>query len=412
MNRLDEDLWMKKMRSSLEEYSESPPAGGWDRLQDELLITPSVEKRIYSYRTWTSVAAVLILAISAVSFYFLNSPVADEIRNTSVSSLVTDPDVMPVIREPEAVLAVTTKPVINKMPVRLADRPVHRAIDNEAVTDEINPVPEENVSSKETENDKEIVEEIEENIEPKETRQVVKPSSREKLHLPVDDDRREEKRKKGWSVGLSVNSSSVSSSSSSSPLGNIQNQFIDVDMDVAQNGAIVNLPKESVVFFSNGLPYYKRLSEDDYSHSQPITFGLSVRKGLSHHLSLETGLTYTLLNSKVKSLDKKQQLHYVGIPLRVNWDFIHTKNFTVYVGAGGAAEKCVYGKYDGEKQSVKELQFSLNGAVGAQYNLSRQVGLYLEPGVSYYFDDGSGVQTIRKETPFNFNFQAGIRFSY
>ena len=34
------------------------------------------------------------------------------------------------------------------------------------------------------------------------------------------------------------------------------------------------------------------------------------------------------------------------------------------------------------------------------------------PGVAYYFDDGSDIQTIRKENPFNFNIQAGIRLTY
>ena len=30
----------------------------------------------------------------------------------------------------------------------------------------------------------------------------------------------------------------------------------------------------------------------------------------------------------------------------------------------------------------------------------------------YYFNDGSDIQTIRKENPFNFNIQAGVRLTY
>ena len=70
----------------------------------------------------------------------------------------------------------------------------------------------------------------------------------------------------------------------------------------------------------------------------------------------------------------------------------------MYVSAGGAMEKCVYGKIGSESETVKPLQFSVMGAVGAQYNISRRVGVYVEPGVSYFFDDGSDVQTIRKKT--------------
>ena len=75
-------------------------------------------------------------------------------------------------------------------------------------------------------------------------------------------------------------------------------------------------------------------------------------------------------------------------------------------------EKCVYGKIDSERQTVKPLQLSLSGGVGGQLNISDRIGLYVEPGISYFFDDGSDVETIRKENPLNFNLQADIRFTY
>ena len=99
-------------------------------------------------------------------------------------------------------------------------------------------------------------------------------------------------------------------------------------------------------------------------------------------------------------------------PTRANWNFIDTKRFTVYVSAGGAVEKCVYGTIDSEKETVKPLQLSVLGAVGAQLNLTNHLGFYVEPGVSYFFDDGSDIQTIRKENPCNFTLQAGFRLSY
>ena len=65
-----------------------------------------------------------------------------------------------------------------------------------------------------------------------------------------------------------------------------------------------------------------------------------------------------------------------------------------------------------ESLKVNPLQWSLSSAVGAQFKLSKMMGIYAEPGVAYYFKDGSEVQTIRKEHPFNFNIQLGIRLSY
>ena len=169
--------------------------------------------------------------------------------------------------------------------------------------------------------------------------------------------------------------------------------------------------------FEDGVPYLRQAKQVvDIKHHQPISFGLSVCKGLAKGFSLETGLTYTLLSSDAKLAGEEQQieqkLHYVGIPLRANWNFLDKKLVTLYVSGGGMVEKCVYGKLGSEKETVKPLQFSVSGAVGAQVNATKRLGIYVEPGVAYYFDDGSDIQTIRKENPFNFNIQAGIRLTY
>ena len=41
----------------------------------------------------------------------------------------------------------------------------------------------------------------------------------------------------------------------------------------------------------------------------------------------------------------------------------------------------------------------------------RNVGVYVEPGVSYYFDDRSTLSTIYKEKPLNFNLNLGVRYT-
>ncbi len=72
---------------------------------------------------------------------------------------------------------------------------------------------------------------------------------------------------------------------------------------------------------------------------------------------------------------------------------------------------CIW-KVGDEDITVKPLQLSISSALGGQLNINKNIGLYLEPGVAYFFDDGSEIETIRKETPFNFNLQAGVRFTY
>lgn len=79
---------------------------------------------------------------------------------------------------------------------------------------------------------------------------------------------------------------------------------------------------------------------------------------------------------------------------------------TAYVTSSGLRNE------ESESLDIDPLQWSVMAALGAQVNFTKQVGLYVEPGVAYYFDDKSGIETIRKEHPFNFNLQLGMRFSF
>lgn len=163
---------------------------------------------------------------------------------------------------------------------------------------------------------------------------------------------------------------------------------------------------------------------------QPIQVGVSVAYSFTDRLSIESGLTYSCLISDLSSgtplgnYDIRQTLHYIGLPLALRYDFLKMKGFSLYASAGGQMEKCVAGKtrtdyfVDGKKVSsengrimVEPLQWSVNAYVGAQYSFNRLVGLYVEPGAAYYFRNGSPVNCIYSERPFNFSLRAGLRFS-
>jgi len=60
---------------------------------------------------------------------------------------------------------------------------------------------------------------------------------------------------------------------------------------------------------------------------------------------------------------------------------------------------------------IDPIQWSVLANVGMQVDMTRQLALYMEPGIVYYFDDHTSISTIRKEHPFNFNLQVGLRFS-
>lgn len=413
----DKEMWMDKLKEKLQDYSEPMPASGWEQLEKELV--PPVEKRIlYPYRKWVATAAaVLLVAATSLSIYFLNTPTAEEIRRTATPMLAADPDILPQTDAPDVQVA--------KVEPARAIRPIVAQAKKIAERQGIEPsVPVEAVreiaGGKETvqqmANEKEEIEK--EPVVAKEESPVVrshKRSGQDKLHIPVE---KPESKKGRWSLGAAVgNAGGVSLTGNDLAGGGIPNEQRLNLVSNAAEGEIIRIPDNQMVVFKEGVPYLKRMDEIvDIKHHQPISFGLSVRKGLAKGFSVETGLTYTLLSSDVEMSGGNamidQKLHYIGIPVRANWNFFDKDRFTLYVAAGGMIEKCVYGKLGSEKQTVKPVQLSVAGAVGAQFNATKHVGIYVEPGVAYFFDDGSNVQTIRKETPCNFNIQAGVRFTY
>lgn len=156
---------------------------------------------------------------------------------------------------------------------------------------------------------------------------------------------------------------------------------------------------------------------DDYSfrHHQPLSFGLSVRYAFPHGLSLESGLNYTLLRADVGmpggNKDISQKLHFIGIPVRLNWSFLQRGGFSLYIGGGFMAEKCVSAKFGSESINEPKVQWSVNGLVGAQYQFGKLVGLYFEPEVSHYFTE-TRLRTSRSDSSADFTLRLGVRFMF
>lgn len=418
----EKELWMNKLKEKLSDYSEPVPASGWEQLEKKLI--PPVERKIYPYRKWTMAAAAVILLalVSSVSLYFLGTPAADEIRHMQTPTLASTPDALPAIQHPDAKGA-AIEPVLR--PVTKGDR-LAKAEQNLVSEQKVNinqfngdegnnppAVETQIVGEPEQWNPMDETQKVDQpkktdTVEPTNNRPR-RPSGKDKYHIPAG---KGASQKRSWSMGLAVGNSGGASSEV-----NGGTQYMSrVSMASVSNG-LMSIPNDQTLVFEDGVPYLRQAKQVlDINHHQPISVGLSVRKQLGKGFSLESGLTYTLLSSDAKlmnsSSEVEQKLHYIGIPLRANWNFLDKKLVTLYVSGGGMVEKCVYGKLGSEKETVKPLQFSVSGAVGAQLNATKHIGLYVEPGVAYFFDDGSEVQTIRKENPFNFNIQAGIRFTY
>lgn len=413
---MKDEEWLKRIKERQEDYSEPAPQTVWERLEKDLAVSsaPIASRRVPLYRRWELAAAVCLLAVSLTGLWMRQTSLPEEVLHPSEAF-------SPVISEAEPTdkllcdFSVSEREEVFEERSYSVDEPVQMKLTS--VVESASSLSEDTLSASV------VVDENPENSEnsEKKRRNRYRPSSTDKYHTPLHN--RGNMKKKGWSLALAVGNTSGFAQQTAVGSELLQQQPSALssggkfDLSAISNGMLA-IPEGQYVEFRNGIPYLSgnRHLVESVEHKQPISVGISVRKTLPKGFSVETGLTYTFLASDIVfsgSTEKlSQKLHYLGIPLRVNWSFWQTKRLEFYVSAGGAVEKCIYGKIGSEEQIVKPLQFSVMGAVGGQLNLSRRLGIYVEPGVSYFFNDGSSVETIRKETPCNFTLQGGIRFTY
>ena len=160
---------------------------------------------------------------------------------------------------------------------------------------------------------------------------------------------------------------------------------------------------------------------EETKHHQPISVGMQVGFHLLPKLKLSTGLVYTKVSSDFISgvsdtrTVSTQDLHYIGIPLNLSYSVWEYKGLHTYVTAGGEGAVNVknHTETDGEVKESKrdKMQWSTNASVGIQYDFIPQLGVYVEPGMKYYFDNGSQIENIFKDKKLNFNIQFGLRFN-
>jgi len=177
---------------------------------------------------------------------------------------------------------------------------------------------------------------------------------------------------------------------------------------------------DKTTFLASASPWLRASRYQKAEHHAPLSVGMQVGVGILPRLTLSTGVVYTRAASDfqpngVDDYTVRQVLHYVGVPLGVNYRVWSKNGFSTYVMAGGEADFNV--KNDTEESGFKEdakldrPQFSAKASLGLQYDITPQVGLYMEPGAKYYFDNGSSIENTFKDKKLNFNFQFGLRWN-
>ena len=233
------------------------------------------------------------------------------------------------------------------------------------------------------------------------------------LIAEASTDRKPSARKNRWGFGMGAGSISAGASNSLNTYALKNTSVIDREL-----------------LFLNSANFETLQPKTNVKHKTPVSVGLSVSYALNDRLSLVSGLNYTLLSSSWETTDTyhnetTQKLHFLGIPLSLSYEIARWKSFVVYGAAGAMAEVNVAGKLTTEKYMHRELYerevshirmkpwlWSVNARAGVSYPLIRFVSLYAEVGADYYFDNGSVLETVRSEKPFNLKLQAGFRLGF
>lgn len=229
----------------------------------------------------------------------------------------------------------------------------------------------------------------------------------------------------GWSMQLYAENLTPSLGGVNSDASGGYNDFSYGTMAEPMPGVIPDPTAGGIYGEEYLLASYKaiqRSQQGNAKHHAPVSVGLQVAFGIAPRLSLSTGLIYTRTSSDFypyassSNYNVHQVLHYVGIPVGLNYEFWQSGGFHAYVMAGAEADYNV--KNDTEEEGVKKenakrdrVQFSGKASLGAQYDITPKVGLYIEPGAKYYFDNGSHVENTFKDKKLNFNLQFGLRFN-
>lgn len=170
--------------------------------------------------------------------------------------------------------------------------------------------------------------------------------------------------------------------------------------------------------------------EEYEHHDKPITLGLAVNKNIGKHWSLETGLQYSYLKSYFTlgtgnyRVDKEQKLHYIGIPIKLSYQFMAYKRLSAYGSAGASIQIPLSGKtyadyviggkagYTTDWKTIPSIQWIVNTNIGIQYQFAPKLTLFVEPTLNWYIPNGSEVKNTWTERPFTLTVPFGIRLSW
>ncbi len=415
------DKWLDDIREKISDYEMKTPDGLWDSIREGMktvVESPHEKKNRFPYYICATAAASVVLLIGlSVFFYFSNNHTDYNIVNLQANLVKNTQD--ETAERPETTSTQTSHNIIAQG-VQLRRKNIERPIS--ASKDY-------NIESMASSSEPETQVKPETSLaQCNELSSEINSSDEDERHfediLSLPEPKTAKNTDNRLALGVSTSASGIAGTVSGERMsGNLfgSDPFMDANNSNDPETRMGTLKMD-------GLELPTIPGHAVFEHKLPARVGIDVAWRFDRKFALQTGLTYTLLKSDITyggaaSYGKAtQMLHYIGVPLSIRYIPFTLKNFDVYISGGVLFEKCISGKISNESPMYgaftydgcndRPFQFSVNTAAGLQYNISNFCGIYVEPGIGWYADDGSMLRTIYKERPWNFDLNVGIRFSF
>lgn len=433
--------WTDKLRDKMDTYSVEPSDKVWAGISSKAGLAgqgSATGKSAIPMWIWRSAAAVAAVMTGALIFVKVNDNEADNYtayNEAEAPEIVNDsPEILP---ESSAVQTLTlSENPIEKTPEFKAG-PTEKAEHHKAAYESA-PVMARVQQTEETEsididkNHNSGIDEVSDEGIDKEPVTGIDNSDEamsweEYLRSEPQEKRRADRR--GLSIGLGA-----AGAGSSSSMDKFEPRAVMGSNPLEGEAGTVGWADDRILTSAGTIVFNQPEVNDSYTHKMPVKLGLTARYAFTNLLGIESGLTYSLLQSDIKRgsesttgawSSSNQTLHYLGVPLNLTFNFLNSKYVDVYATAGGMMEFGVKGSIkttDHLHNSMtsthqnaitpKGLLWSVNATAGVQVNVLPSLGIYVEPGMSHHFKNDRQPRSSYTDKPTNFALGFGLRYTF
>lgn len=433
--------WTDKLRDKMDTYSVEPSDKVWAGISSKAGLAgqgSATGKSAIPMWIWRSAAAVAAVMTGALIFVKVNHNEADNYtayNEAEAPKIVNDsPEILP---ESSAVQTLTlSENSIEKTPEFKAG-PTEKAEHHNAAYESA-PVMARVQQKEETESididktDNSVTEEVAAAGIDIDTNTGIDNSDEtmsweEYLRSEPQEKRRADRR--GLSIGLGA-----AGAGSSSSMDKFEPRAVMGSNPLEGEAGTVGWADDRILTSAGTIVFNQPEVNDSYTHKMPVKLGLTARYTFTNLLGIESGLTYSLLQSDIKRgsesttrswSNSEQTLHYLGVPLNLTFNFLNSRYINIYASAGGMMEFGVKGSIKttdhingsttaSYQNSItpKGLLWSVNATAGVQVNVLPSLGIYVEPGMSHHFKNDRQPRSSYTDKPTNFALGFGLRYTF